>query len=118
MAARGAAVGAEVADVDRVVAVRLPAADAVLRVGRVLEAEARARRVVDAVEQRAGAAVRQRADQRVVRIGDQRRLGRECLDRAPPPFRDVLEPALTVQLVPDQVAEADDPGARAAHHLV
>ena len=117
VAAHFAAVRAEVRDVGGVVPVRVTAADAVLRVGRVLQRGASTPRVVDPEQDDAVAALRERGDERVVGVRHQRRLGRKLRDRVAPSLGDVLELAVPVELVPEQVSEADGTRARAAHHL-
>src|SRR5205814_7174083 len=110
MAAVRTAVVPQVADVDSGVVVRRAAADAVLRVGRVLEGRPGPPRVVEPEDRRAGAGARELADLRVVAVDDERRVGVELGDRLPPPLCDELELAVAVELVAEQVAEAQ--GAR------
>ena len=63
------------------------------------------------------AALAERRDERIVGPDDERRLGRQLRDRRPPALGDVLELAVAVELVAEQVPEADDPGPCAPHHL-
>jgi hypothetical protein len=91
MAARLAAVRAEVADVGGVVRVRRVAANAVLRVRCVLERRTCVRRVVHAEAQHPLAALAERRDERIVGADDERRLGRQLRDGRPPALGDVLE---------------------------
>ena len=117
VAADLAAVGAEVADVDGLVAVRMAAADAVLRVGGVRERRSRARRVVDAEPDHGLAVVGERGDERVVGVDGENRVRCERLHRRPPPLGDVLELAVAVELIPEEIAEGDDARLRAPDHL-
>ena len=117
MTARLAAVGPEVPDVDGVVAVGVAAANAVLRVGRVLEPRSRAAWVVDAEEQRPLAPIGESADEGVVGVRDERRGAVEGRHGVPPALGDVLELAVAVELVSEEVAEAYGAGPHAAHHL-
>jgi hypothetical protein len=106
-----------VADVDGVIAVRMATTNAVLRVGRVLEAGARPRRVVDPEPEHLRAPLCERRDERVVGVHHERGLRGELTDRLAPPFRDVLELAVAVELVAEQVAQADGAGPGAPHDL-
>ena len=76
VAAAGAAVVAEVADVRRRVVVRGAAANAVFGVGGMLQARPRLGAVVDAVGDGAGPVEGERAEHRVVRVHDQASRGR------------------------------------------
>ncbi len=78
VAAARAAVVAEVAEVDRRVAVGVAAAHAGGRVGRVGEVGERDRRVVEAEPDDVGATVAERADDRVVGRQHEQRLGRQA----------------------------------------
>ena len=113
-----APVVAEVADVGGVVPVRVATAHAVLRVGCVLERR-RARAAGRRRRSRSAplATVRELGDERVVGVGDERRVGGEARDRGPPALGDVLELAVAVELVPEEVAEADGARPDAPHHL-
>ena len=112
-----APVRAEVPDVRGVEHVRRTAADAVLRVGCVLEPTAGARGVVDAEAQDMLATVGERGDERIVGVGDERGVGGERSDRCPPSLCDVLELPVAVELVAKQVPEAHDTRPRAPHDL-
>ena len=112
-----AAVVAEVADVGRGVVIGLAAADAVLRVGRMLQRRPCEPWIVDAEAQRTGPPVREIGDERIVGVHDEGRGGRERRHGGPPPFRDVLELAVAVELVAKEVAERDDPRTHPLDHL-
>ena len=117
VAARRTAVVAEVADVGRREVVRPSAAHAVARVGRVLERGPGVPRIVDAERDRAGAAVREIADLWVVPVDDQNGVGRERRRCRAPALGDVLELAVAVELVTEEVAEQDRPRPDAADDL-
>ena len=106
VAARTAVV-AEVADVRGGVVVRRATADAVLRVGSVLERWAGHARIVetegDAFRMRLG----HRGELRVVGVVDESRLCSQSGHRVPPALGDQLELAVAVELVAEEVAEAD-----------
>ncbi len=104
VAAVRAAVVAEMADVGGRVHVRRPAAEAVLRVGRVLERGSRLRGVVDPERERPRAVAAEVADLRVVAVDDERRL-RQRGDRLAPAGGDELELAVAVELVAEEVRE-------------
>ena len=103
------------AHVGGVVPIGPPAAHAVLRVRRVLEPGARQSRIVHAEQECSLASLRERGDERVVGVRDERRPSAEAGDGAPPALGDVLELAVAVELVAEQVAEAHDPWARPPH---
>jgi hypothetical protein len=69
----------------------------------VLQHGASTPRVVDPEQDDAFAALRERADERVVGVRYQCRLGRKLRDRVAPSLGDVLEFAVPVELVPEQV---------------
>ena len=115
--ARRTAVVAEVADVRRGELVRLPAADAVARVGRMLERRPRVPRIVDPVRDRVRAFPGELAHLRVVAVDDEHRLGRQRRGRGPPALGDVLELAVAVELVAEEVAEQHRPRPDAADDL-
>src|SRR4029079_15603051 len=117
VAAGCAAVGAEMPDVGRLVRVRRTAADAVLRVRRVLERGTRMARVVEAEPEGLLAPVRERRDERVVGAHDERRVGCELSGRGAPALGDVLELAVPVELVAEEARQADHAWLRAAHDL-
>ena len=117
MAARRAAVVAEMADVGGGELVRRPADDAVARVGGVLERRAAVPRVVDPERDRAGASAREVADLRVVAVDDQRRVLRQLAPLRTPPLGDVLQLAVAVQLVAEEVAEQNGPRPHAPDDL-
>ena len=113
MAAVRACVVTEVPDVGGSIDIRRPAADAVLRIGGVLQRRPRDRRVVDPVHD----ARAERADLRIVAVQhEHRRLGQRR-DRSAPPFGDELELAVAVELVAEEVPEADDPWPHPPQHL-
>ena len=70
-------------------------------------------RVVEAVDD----AVAERADLRVVAVQDEHRLGRELVDGDAPALGDQLELAVAVELVAEEVAEANGTRAHAPEHL-
>ena len=107
MPAVGAAVVAEVADVRRGEVVGRSAAEAVLRVGRVLEMRPGVARVVQAEAERRGATVGEICDDGVVRIHDQRRIDGKAVDGGAPALGDELELAVAVELVAKEVAEGE-----------
>ena len=108
VAAVRAAVVAEMPDVRGGVVVRRAAAQAVLRVGRVLERRAGVARVVEAEDARAGVVARQVADLRVVAVDDEAGV-RQRGDGVAPAGGDGLELAVAVELVAEEIAEQDRP---------
>ena len=112
-----AAVVAEMADVRGAVVVRRPAAHAPLRVGRVLELAPRMPLVVDPEPDGLPAGIRERGHLRVVDVEDEDRRGREVGGCGPPAVGDVLQLAVAVELVAEEVAEADGPRPHALGHL-
>ena len=104
-------------DVRGGVGVRLAAAHAVLRVGRVLERRPREAGIVDPEAERAAPSVREIGDERIVGVDDEGRGGGEARDRGAPALGDVLELAVAVELVAKEVAERDDARLHAPHHL-
>ena len=110
--AGGAAVVAEVADVRRRVLVRRAAAQAVLRVGGVLERRPGEPRIVEPEDGRRVVCAREVGDLRVVAVHDERGILRQPGDGAAPALRDELELAVAVELVAEEVAEQDRPGPR------
>ena len=111
-AAVGAAVVAEVADEGALVGVRVPAAPAVLGVVGVLELGQGLRRVLDPEEGDALAPAQLRVaaevgDQRIVGVEDEAAAAGEALDHRAPFGRQVLELAVAVELVAEQVPEHD-----------
>ena len=117
VAAGGAAVVAEVTDVGRRVVVGVPADDAVLGVGRVLQCRTGLARVVEAVDDRSRARARELAELRIVAVHDERRNGVELLDGASPALGHELELPVAVELVAEQVAEEDRARAHATRDL-
>src|SRR4051794_34965635 len=97
-------------DVRGRVLVRRPAAHAVLRVRRVLEGRPRAGRIVDAEHHGTRTVTRELADLRVVPVQGKSCLRRQRLHGRPPPRRDVLQLAVAIELVAEEIAETD--GAR------
>ena len=114
VAAVRAAVVAEMPDVRGGVVVRRAAAEAVLRVGRVLQRRASDARVVEPEHAAAGAG--ERADLRVVAVHDELRVG-EGGDRLAPAGGDELELAVAVELVAEEVAEEQRLRPDPAGHL-
>ncbi len=104
-----AAVGAEVADVDRVVTVGQPAGRAARRVGGVGQSRARVRGIVEPVAEHPLAAARELAEQGIVGVDDEQRIGMPR-DRLAPAERHELELAVAVELVTEEVSERDHPG--------
>ena len=117
MAAGGAVVVAEMADVGGGELVGPSAADAVARVGRVLQRRAGVRGIVDAEGDRAGAVAAEVADLRIVAVDHEHRLRRQLGGRRPPVVGDVLELAVAVELVAEEVAEQHGARPDAAHDL-
>ena len=116
MTAVRAAVVAEVADVRRGVLVRRAAAEAVLRVGGVLQRGPREPRVVEAEHGAPAVDAGEVADLRVVAVHDERRV-RQRRDRLAPALRDDLELAVAVELVAEEIAEQERARAEAPRHL-
>ena len=112
-----AAVVTEVADVRRGVLERLTAAQAVLRVGGVLERGPRDARVVKPEDERGGVRGREITDERVVPVDHQGRAGPQRAHGVAPALGDELELAVAVELVSEEVPEADGARPDAAHHL-
>src|SRR5262249_12638748 len=104
---RRAPVVAEVTDVRRSVFVRRSAPDAVLRVRCVLQRRMRMPRIVDAEHHRPRTLPREVPDLRVVAVDDERGRPVERANGAAPALGDVLELAVTVELVAEEVPEAD-----------
>jgi len=73
----------------------------------------RDRRVVEAVDD----AVAQRADLRVVAVQDEHRLRWELVDGEAPALGDQLELAVSVELVPEEISQADGARPHAPEHL-
>src|SRR4029079_7389440 len=114
VAAAGALVVAQMAEVRGVVAVQVPAAAAVLGVERVLE---RRKRVGAVLQTEVGdpwplgpaAVAPEVRDQRIVRVQDEGGPAGVFLDEAGPVVGQRLELAVTVELVAEEVAEDDGP---------
>ena len=104
VAAVRALVVAEVPDVGGRVVVGVPAAEAVLRVGRVLQRGAGLARIVETEHPRVAMITRQVADLRIVSVQDELRVRLGC-DRSAPARGDALELAVAVELVTKEVAE-------------
>jgi hypothetical protein len=102
-----AAVVTEVAHVGGRIFVRRSAEHAVLRVRRVLKRRSRLARVVDAEGDRAVPLAGEVADLRVVSIDDEHRVGSEVAHRGAPALGDVFQLAVAVELVAEEVPEAD-----------
>ena len=108
---------AEVADVGGGVHERTAAVRAVLGVGRVLERRPRVPMVVDAEgAHAAGTALRDLAEQRVVGVRDECRFGQARQGLAPA-LRDVLELAIAVELVAEEVGDEYRTRLHAPCHL-
>ena len=112
-----AAVVAEVADVRGRVGVRRAAADAVLRVGCVLQGRAGHVRVVETEGDAPRVRLADRGELRVVGVEDERRRVRQPGHGFPPALGDELELAVAVELVAEEVAEADRFRPQAPHEL-
>ena len=117
MAAGGAAVVAEMSHVGRRVHVRRAAADAPLGIGRVLELRRGMARVVDPEHGRLRPPAREVADLRVVAVHDERSVARKLRDRLTPARGQQLELAVAVELVAEQVPEADGARLQPPRHL-
>ena len=102
MAAR-AAVVAEMADVRGCIVVGRPARAAVLRVGGMGEALAGDGRVVDPEPERLGTPARDVGQEWVVGVHDRPRRGIEVGDSRAPALGDVLELAVAVELIAEEV---------------
>ena len=111
--AGGARPGAEVPEIHRVVAQPLAADPAPLRVGGVGEARESDARVVDPVRERSVVPGQPRHE-RVVGVSDEppRAGGRD----PPPAGRDGLELAVAVELIAEQVPEAEHPRCQRRRH--
>ena len=107
-----AAVVAEVTDVRGRELVRRAAANAVLRVGGVLQLRAGMSWIVEPEANRTWPSVGEVRDDGVVRVDDERRLRRHRRDRGTPALGDDLELAVAIELVAEEVAERDDPRSR------
>ena len=107
MAARRTSVVAQVPDVRGRVRVRRSAANAVLRIGRVLERRAALGGIVDAERGRIGVRPGEIRDQRVVGVDQKERLGRQRGDHPPPALGDDLQLPVAIELIAEEVAEAD-----------
>src|SRR5439155_2743636 len=108
---------AQVADVRGRVDERPAAVRAVLGVGRVLEGRPRVPVVVDAEgTHAAGTALRDLAEQRVVGVRDERRL-RQASQCLAPAFGDVLELAVAIELVAEEIRYEHRPRPYAPCHL-
>ena len=112
-----AAVVPEVADVRGRVDVRRAAADAVLRVGRVLQGRAGDTRVVETEGDALCVRLADRGELRVVGVVDERRRLRQPGHGVPPALGDELELAVPVELVAEEVAEADRSRPQPLHEL-
>ena len=112
-----AAVVAEVADVGGGVVVRRPAADAVLRVGGVLQGRAGDARIVKAEGDPARVRLTDRGELRIVRVVDETGLCRQLGHRFAPASGHQLELAVPVELVAEEVPEADRSRLQAAHEF-
>ena len=77
----------------------------------------RVTRIVDAEAERLASRLRERPDLRIVRIRHDDRVDRELGDRTAPTLGDLLQLAVAVELVAEQVPEADRPRPDPAHHL-
>jgi len=111
-----APVVAEMADVGGGVCVRRAAAQAVLRVGRMLEGRARPARVVDPEDECVPVFASEIADLRVVAVQDEQGI-RQLGDRVPPAGSNGLELAVAVELVAEEVSEQQCLRSQAARDL-
>jgi hypothetical protein len=112
-----APVVAEVPDVRGGVLVRRPAADAVLRVGCVLEGRACHARVVEPERDAPRMRVADGGELWIVGVDHEPRLLRQAGDRHTPALGDQLELAVAVELVAEEVAETDGARPQAAEQL-
>ena len=117
VSARRATVVAEVPDIRRGELVRVPARDAVARIGCVLQRGAGVAGVVEAVGDRSDPPAREVADLRVVAVDDEHCLGGQLRRSGAPALGDVLELAVAVELVAGEVSEQHCAGADAADDL-
>ena len=117
VAAARTAVVAEMADVGGGELVRPAAADAMARVGGVLERGSRLAWIVEAERDRVLAQVREIADLRIVAVHDQRRAVAQIGDGRPPALGNELELAVAVELVAKEVAEQKGPRTDTAGDL-
>jgi hypothetical protein len=112
-----AAVVAEVADVRRAIRVRRAAADAPLRVGRVLQLAPRVALVVEPEPHGLAPRVGERGHLRVVDVQDEDGGRGEVDGGGPPAVGDVLQLPVAVELVAEEVAEADGARPHPPRHL-
>src|SRR5439155_12331471 len=83
----------------------------------VLQRRSRARRIVHAEHDRIGACVRELADLRVVAVQRQHGVAGQRAYGGAPTRGDVLELAVAVELVAEEVSQADGPGPQPLRHL-
>ena len=105
MAARLAPVVAEMTDVGRLVEVGRAAADAVLRVGGVLQCRPSVPRIVQPEAQRSRRPFGEIGNHGVVGVDDERRAVGERGSHLSPAFGDELELPVAIELVPEEVRE-------------
>src|SRR6266516_7518399 len=94
-------------NVRRVVLIVSSAANAVLRVRGVLQGRPRGREIVDAEDQRTRSLSRELSDLRIVSVDRQRSIAGQRPHRRAPPLRNVLQLAVAIELVTEEIAEAD-----------
>src|SRR5690242_182422 len=111
MPARGAAVVTEMPDVGRRIHIGRPAADAPLGVGGVLQLRRGVSGVVQPERNRTCMTRGEVAHLWVVPVDDEGRLLRQSRNRHAPALRDELELPVAVELVAEEIPQAD--GARA-----
>ena len=117
VAAVRAAVVAQMPDVRRRVVVRMAADYAVLRVGGVLQRRPGVTRVVEPEPHGSFTPAGEIRHQRIVGIHDERGLRVEPAHSLAPARSDVLELAVAVELVAEEVPEADDTGRKPCNDL-
>ena len=72
-----------------------------------LQGRPRSREIIDAEDQRARSLSRELPDLRIVSVDGQRSIAGQRGPRRAPPLRNVLQLAVTIELVTEEVAEAD-----------
>src|SRR4029450_2514729 len=106
MAAGRGAVVAEMTDIRRDIVVERAAADAVLRIGRVLQRWARNRRIVDTEDDCPRPFSCEVADLGIVAVEGERRVAGQAVYGPAPALRDMFELPVTIELVAEEVREA------------
>ncbi len=117
MTARWAAIVAEMSDIRRRVGVRMPAANAILRVGSMLQGFACVPGIIDSECQHALALSADLGEERVVGVHNERRPFGQIVDGASPALGDELELSVAVELVTKEVSERDHVRSRSPDRL-